>query len=118
MDVKIEPSWKKVLESQFDKEYFVRLVEFVRSEYQTGTVYPPAKFIFRAFELTPFDKVKVVILGQDPYHGAGQAHGLFGRVGERDGQRVADLLEPLGLALELLLPLAEVHLHGRFQIAG
>lgn len=76
MDVKIEPSWKKVLESQFDKEYFVRLVEFVRSEYQTGTVYPPAKFIFRAFELTPFDKVKVVILGQDPYHGRGQANGL------------------------------------------
>lgn len=76
MDVKIEPSWKKVLESQFDKEYFLRLVEFVRSEYQTGTVYPPAKFIFRAFELTPFDKVKVVILGQDPYHGRGQANGL------------------------------------------
>lgn len=76
MDVKIEPSWKKVLESQFDKAYFVRLVEFVRSEYQTGTVYPPAKFIFRAFELTPFDKVKVVILGQDPYHGRGQANGL------------------------------------------
>ena len=76
MDVKIEPSWKKVLESQFDKEYFVRLVEFVRSEYQTGTVYPPAKFIFRAFELTPFDKVKVVILGQDPYHGRCQANGL------------------------------------------
>lgn len=76
MDVKIELSWKKVLESQFDKEYFVRLVEFVRSEYQTGTVYPPAKFIFRAFELTPFDKVKVVILGQDPYHGRCQANGL------------------------------------------
>ncbi len=76
MDVKIEPSWKKVLESEFDKEYFVRLVEFVRSEYQTSTIYPPAKFIFRAFELTTFDKVKVIILGQDPYHGRDQANGL------------------------------------------
>lgn len=76
MDVKIEPSWKKVLEQEFEKDYFAQLTSFVRSEYQTSTVYPPAKFIFRAFEITPFDQVKVVILGQDPYHGAGQANGL------------------------------------------
>ncbi len=76
MEVKIEPSWKKVLSEEFDKEYFAKLTEFVKSEYQNSTVYPPPKFIFRAFELTPFDKVKVVILGQDPYHWPGQANGL------------------------------------------
>jgi uracil-DNA glycosylase len=76
MEVKIEESWKKVLREEFDKEYFGKLTEFVKSEYQTATIYPPAKFIFRAFELTPFDRVKVVIIGQDPYHGRGQANGL------------------------------------------
>ncbi|HEV7449409.1 MAG TPA: uracil-DNA glycosylase [Candidatus Paceibacterota bacterium] len=76
MDVKIEPSWKEALKEEFGKEYFVKLTEFVKNEYKSGTVYPPPKFIFRAFELTPFDKVKVVILGQDPYHGPGQANGL------------------------------------------
>lgn len=76
MQVKIEPRWKKVLVEEFDQAYFAKLAEFVKSEYQTATVYPPPKFIFRAFELTPFDKVKVVILGQDPYHGEGQANGL------------------------------------------
>jgi len=76
MQVKIEPSWKNVLEGEFENEYFGRLSEFVKSEYQKATVYPPPRFIFRAFELTPFDKVKVVILGQDPYHGPGQANGL------------------------------------------
>ncbi|MFH2085656.1 MAG: uracil-DNA glycosylase [bacterium] len=81
MEVKIEPSWKKVLEPEFSTDYFVRLADFVKSEYQIATVYPPAKFIFRAFELTPFDAVKVVILGQDPYHGRGQANGLCFAVG-------------------------------------
>lgn len=76
MQVKIEPSWKKALDGEFDKDYFKKLAEFVKSEYQSATVYPPPKFIFRAFELTPFDQVKVVILGQDPYHGIGQANGL------------------------------------------
>lgn len=76
MQVKIEPSWKKILEGEFDKDYFVKLTEFVKSEYKKSTVYPPPKFIFRAFELTPFEAVKVVILGQDPYHGSGQANGL------------------------------------------
>ena len=76
MDVKIEPSWKKVLEKEFSEKYFQDLVKFVKQEYNNSTIYPPAKFIFNAFELTPFDKVKVVILGQDPYHGPNQANGL------------------------------------------
>ena len=74
--VKIEPSWKKVLEDEFEKPYFKNLTEFVRGEYLSAKVFPPPKFIFHAFELCPFDKVKVVILGQDPYHGTSQAHGL------------------------------------------
>mgnify|MGYP001613850168 CR=1 FL=1 len=76
MEVKIEQSWKAALEEEFGQEYFAKLTEFVKGEYKAGAVYPPPKFIFRAFELTPFEKVKVVILGQDPYHGAGQANGL------------------------------------------
>ena len=82
MEVKIESSWKKVLESEFSKEYFAALTAFIKDEYKRGAVYPPPKNIFRAFDLTPFDKVKVVILGQDPYHGAGQANGLCFAVGE------------------------------------
>ena len=76
MDVKIEESWKKVLQKEFDEKYFEDLVGFVKSEYKKSTVYPPANFIFNAFNLTPFDKVKVVILGQDPYHDENQANGL------------------------------------------
>ena len=76
MEVKIESSWKEVLQSEFDKDYFVQLTEFVRNEYQTKTIFPPAPLIFNAFNTCPFDKVKVVIIGQDPYHGPGQAHGL------------------------------------------
>ncbi|MFA6518572.1 MAG: uracil-DNA glycosylase [Candidatus Shapirobacteria bacterium] len=76
MEVKIEESWKKALGKEFDEEYFEKLAEFVKAEYKQATVYPLARFIFRAFELTPFDKVKVVILGQDPYHGPNQANGL------------------------------------------
>lgn len=75
-EVKLEPSWKAALAPEFGMEYFQKLREFVRHEYQHGIVYPPPKDIFRAFELCPFDSVKVVILGQDPYHGAGQANGL------------------------------------------
>ncbi|MEI8232533.1 MAG: uracil-DNA glycosylase [bacterium] len=82
MEVKIESSWKKVLSKEFEQDYFARLAEFVKAEYLSSTVYPPAKFIFRAFELTPFDQVKVVVLGQDPYHGAGQANGLCFAVGQ------------------------------------
>ena len=76
MDVKIDPSWKAVLQPEFDKEYFEKLTEFVRNEYRTKLTFPPATLIFNAFDQCPFDKVKVVIIGQDPYHGDGQAHGL------------------------------------------
>ena len=76
MNVQIEESWKRVLQPEFEKDYFVRLTDFVRNEYSTTTIYPPGKLIFNAFNLCPFDKVKVVIIGQDPYHGPGQAHGL------------------------------------------
>ena len=77
MDVKIEQSWKEVLACEFEKDYFARLTQFVKDEYNSGTpIYPPARLIFNAFDHCPFDNVKVVILGQDPYHGAGQANGL------------------------------------------
>ena len=76
MDVKIEPGWKKVLATEFEDAYFKSLTDFVKTEYASGVVYPPPASIFRAFDLTPFEKVKVVILGQDPYHGLGQANGL------------------------------------------
>ena len=76
MDVKIEESWKNLLRGEFESDYFANLASFVRSAYRSGVVYPPAKFIFEAFNRTPFDKVKVVIIGQDPYHNPNQAHGL------------------------------------------
>lgn len=77
MDVKIEDSWKQVLKSEFTKAYFQQIVTFLKTERMAGkTIYPPGGLIFNAFNHTPFDKVKVVILGQDPYHGPGQAHGL------------------------------------------
>jgi uracil-DNA glycosylase len=82
MDVRIEPSWKEALQEEFGKQYFEALTSFVKKEYKKGAVYPPPQDIFRAFALAPFDKVKVVILGQDPYHGAGQANGLSFAVGE------------------------------------
>lgn len=81
-DVNIDPSWKKVLEPEFTKTYWKELADFVRTEYKTKKVYPPAPDIFRAFALCPFDKVKVVIVGQDPYHGAYQANGLSFAVNE------------------------------------
>lgn len=76
MDVSLEPSWKNVLEEEFGKPYFSELANFVKGAYGEGKIYPHPKHIFRAFDLTPFEEVKVVILGQDPYHGAGQAVGL------------------------------------------
>ncbi|MGN1258291.1 MAG: uracil-DNA glycosylase [Candidatus Limisoma sp.] len=83
MDVKIENSWKAVLSEEFEKDYFVRLTEFVREEYRTAeAVFPPGNKIFAAFDATPFDEVKVVILGQDPYHNYGQANGLCFSVGD------------------------------------
>lgn len=76
MDVTIESSWKSVLKDEFEKEYFIKLTDFVRDEYSTATIYPPAGLIFNAFNLCPFSNVKTVIIGQDPYHSPGQAHGL------------------------------------------
>lgn len=77
MDVKIESSWKEALKEEFQKSYFEQIVMFLKHEKALGkTIYPVGNNIFNAFEKTPFDKVKVVILGQDPYHGPGQAHGL------------------------------------------
>ncbi len=83
MEVKLEPSWKEALKKEFTEAYFASLADFVRQEYQSAKVYPPPKFVFRAFELCPFDQVSVVILGQDPYHGTGQAHGLCFSVPEK-----------------------------------
>ena len=77
MDVRIDASWKEVLQEEFGKDYFKRLTSFVREEYAGSTpIYPPARLIFNAFDHCPFNEVKVVILGQDPYHGVGQANGL------------------------------------------
>ena len=76
MNVKIEESWKQHVGDEFDKLYFLDLTNFVRDEYLHHTCYPPGNQIFEAFNLCPFDKVKAVIIGQDPYHGPGQAHGL------------------------------------------
>lgn len=76
MDVKIAPGWKQLLASEFEQDYFVTLTEFVKSEYTGQVVYPPGKEIFRAFDRCTYEEVKVVIIGQDPYHGRGQANGL------------------------------------------
>ena len=77
MEVKIESSWKEILKDQFTKPYFEQAVGLLKMEKAAGkTIYPPGNLIFNAFEKTPFDQVKVVLLGQDPYHGPGQAHGL------------------------------------------
>ena len=76
MDVKIEAAWKSKLIEEFEKEYFVKLTVFVKEEYRVNTIYPPGSLIFNAFNLCPFQNVKAVIIGQDPYHGPGQAHGL------------------------------------------
>ncbi|PKP06173.1 MAG: uracil-DNA glycosylase [Bacteroidetes bacterium HGW-Bacteroidetes-5] len=77
MDIAIESSWKSVLKDEFEKEYFIRLTKSIRDEKSSGVIiYPKGSNIFNAFNSTPFDKVKAVILGQDPYHGKGQAHGL------------------------------------------
>lgn len=82
MDVRIEAGWKAFLQDEFNKDYFVRLTDFVRNEYKTKQIFPPPALIFNAFDQCPPDKVKVVIIGQDPYHGTGQAHGLCFSVNE------------------------------------
>ncbi len=97
-EVNIEASWKTVLKDEFGKDYFKTLREFVKSEYQHGIVYPPPKSIFRAFDLCLFDKVEVVILGQDPYHGPNQANGLCFAVAE--GQRLPPSLQNIFKEIE------------------
>ena len=82
MDVRIAQDWKEILSEEFSKPYFTELVEFVRAEYAAGEVFPKGRDIFRAFDKCPFDKLKVLIIGQDPYHGVGQANGLCFSVGE------------------------------------
>lgn len=76
MNVQIEESWKHQLQDEFEKDYFLQLTNFVKQEYHNHEIFPPGKYIFSAFNLCPFDEVKVVIIGQDPYHGEGQANGL------------------------------------------
>lgn len=97
-EVKIEESWKKRLAGEFEKPYFRALTDFVRGEYKAKRVYPPPRDIFRAFDLTPFDTVKVVILGQDPYHGPNQANGLCFAVHE--GVRTPPSLQNIFKELE------------------
>lgn len=91
MNVQIEASWKKALQHEFNAPYFTELTNTVRKAYLKGSVFPLPKFVFNAFELCPFDQVQVVILGQDPYHGVGQAHGLCFSV--QDGVRVPPSLK-------------------------
>lgn len=91
MDVKIEQSWKEVLRDEFEKDYFVKLTEFVREQYASSvTVFPPANRIFAAYDFCPFDQVKVVIIGQDPYFNPGQANGIAFSV--QDGTKIPDSL--------------------------
>ena len=82
MDVKIAPDWKELLAPEFEKPYFAELTAFVRQEYATRRIFPRGSNIFRAFDKCPFDKLKVVVIGQDPYHGPGQANGLCFSVGD------------------------------------
>lgn len=98
MEVKIEASWKEALTDEFGREYFQKLTEFVKDEYKKGAVYPEPKNIFKAFELCPFNKARVVILGQDPYHGPGQANGLSFAVPE--GTRLPPSLQNIFKELE------------------
>lgn len=86
MDVKLDTSWKEVLENEFEKDYFKTLTDFVRNEYKTKTIFPPVSKIFSAFDNTSFDDVKVILIGQDPYHGVGQANGLSFSVA--DGMKI------------------------------
>lgn len=105
MNVRIEESWRRVLQPEFDKPYFELLTDYVRHEYQTSRCYPPAGLIFNAFDSCPFEKVRVVILGQDPYHEEGQAHGLCFSV--NDGVDIPPSLQNIykELHLDLGLPI-------------
>jgi uracil-DNA glycosylase len=107
MDVKIEESWKEVLQHEFSKTYFQQIVTFLRVEKsQNKVIYPPGNFIFNAFNTTPFDKVKVVLLGQDPYHGQGQAHGLSFSVanGVKPPPSLVNIFKELQSDVGMLIP--------------
>lgn len=106
MDVKIESSWKEALKAEFEKTYFKQLVEFIKSEYQTQTIFPPGNRIFSAFDFTPFDEVKVVIIGQDPYHGINQANGLSFSVadGVRHPPSLQNIFKELSSDLNIPIP--------------
>jgi len=108
MQVKIESSWHERLKNEFSKPYFIQLANFVKSEYASNAVYPPGNLIFNAFDSAPFDKVKVVILGQDPYHEPDQAHGLCFSV--RDGVRfppsLVNIFKEIQSDLKLNVPLS------------
>lgn len=108
MDVKIERSWKAHLQTEFEKPYFRELTDFIRAEYQKKTIYPPAKLIFNAFDSCSFDDVKVVILGQDPYHGIGQAHGLCFSVndGVEKPPSLVNIFQEITRSLEKPMPVS------------
>ena len=105
MTVRIEESWRQVLQPEFDKPYFELLTSFIRREYASKQCFPPARDIFRAFDVCPFNRVKVVIIGQDPYHDVGQAHGLCFSVA--DGVRIPPSLENIykELQRDLAIPI-------------
>lgn len=106
MDVRIHESWKNHLSQEFSKTYFEELVGFVRTEYSTKTIFPPAKLIFNAFDRCPFESVKVVILGQDPYHGPGQANGLCFSVADdvRHPPSLQNIFKELNEDLGMVIP--------------
>ena len=110
MDVRLEESWKRELSGEFEKPYFVELTQFVKEEYTKKNIYPAPKNIFRAFDLCPFDTVKVVILGQDPYHRVGQANGLSFAVGEN--MKVPPSLQNIFKEIESDLGKSLVHTDG------
>ena len=111
--VKIAQSWQPVLADEFEKLYFQKLIAFVKGEYATATVYPAGSQIFHAFDATPFDQVRVVILGQDPYHGRGQAHGLSFSV--QDGQRTPPSLVNIFKELQADIPGTAVATNGNLD---
>ena len=111
--VKIAESWQPVLAAEFEKPYFQKLIAFVKGEYATATVYPAGSQIFHAFDATPFDQVQVVILGQDPYHGRGQAHGLSFSV--QDGQRTPPSLVNIFKELQADIPGTAVATNGNLD---
>ncbi len=108
MDVRIEASWKEKLRGEFEKEYFAALTDFVRQEYHSHQVFPPGNQIFNAFDLFFFDSVRVVIIGQDPYHNPGQAHGLCFSVtdGTPHPPSLVNIFKELNRDLEIPIPLS------------